>query len=112
MDDPYRRGKRPICTSVASVSHTPCRLSVMLKYVNPNSLTFSSSAKHWARESGSEMKDERVVKSLREIVLGTIQDLLHPVGRGKHVRDVMVNGGEGAIWAADRSAGGPPTVEF
>jgi len=49
----------------------------MLKYVNPNSLTLSSSAKHWARESGSEMKDEMVVKFLREFVLGITQNSLH-----------------------------------
>ena len=99
-------------TLITSDSDTPCRLSVMLKYVNPNSLTFSSSATHWARESGSEMKDERVVKSLREIVLGITQNLLHVVGGDEYVRDIMVNSGEGAIWATDWSAGAPPTIEF
>ena len=83
----------------------------MLKYVNPNSLTFSSSAKHWARESGSEMNDEIVVKFLREIVLGNLR-ILHLVREAKHARDVMVHGGKGAVWAADRPAGAPPVVEF
>ena len=84
----------------------------MLKYVTPNSLTFSSSAKHWARESGSEMKDEMVVKFLREAVLGIAQNLFHLAGGNEYVRDIVVHGGEGAIWAADRSSGTPPTVKL
>jgi len=73
MDDACRKSQPNYTTDVLSLG-PPCRLSVRLKYVNPNSLTFSSSAKHWARESGSEINDEMEVKFLREFVLGITQN--------------------------------------
>lgn len=58
------------------------------------------------------MKDEMVVKFLREAVLGIAQNLFHLAGGDEYVRDIVVHGGEGAIWAADRSSGTPPTVKL
>jgi hypothetical protein len=104
--------KPPIYTAGMSNPCVPCRLSVILKYVSPNSLTLSSSAEHWARESGSEINDEMVVKFLREIVLGVTQDLLQTVGRGGYIRDIVVHSRKGTIWAADWPTSGPPMVKF
>ena len=58
------------------------------------------------------MKDEMVVKFLREFVLGITQNAFHLIRGSEYVRDVVVHGSEGTIWAADRPTGAPPTVEF
>ena len=55
--------------SVSDSKCIPWRRSFMPKKVRPNSFTFSSNARHCARESGSVMKSLTEAKPLRGAVL-------------------------------------------